>query len=72
MNEWIANTKNKIPPARATCLSEMLEASILPPTTASPVQSACPIVPPIVTPNGSFDDAKAIVAICERSPHSMP
>lgn len=45
-------------------------ASIRPPTTAMPVQSECPMMPPSVTPKGSFVVASAIVAICDRSPHS--
>lgn len=47
-----------------------LVASILPPMTAMPVHKECPITPPAVTPKGSFVVANAIVAICERSPHS--
>ena len=29
-----------------------------------------PAYPPIITPNGSFEEPSAIVAICDRSPHS--
>lgn len=47
-----------------------LVARILPPMTAMPVHKECPITPPAVTPKGSFVVANAIVAICERSPHS--
>eukprot|EP00982_Pelagococcus_subviridis_P011385 31083-Pelagococcus_subviridis.AAC.7 len=41
-----------------------------PPRTAAPVQIACPAIPPRVTPYGSDDAARPIVAICDRSPHS--
>eukprot|EP00958_Prasinococcus_capsulatus_P003044 scaffold269_cov404-Prasinococcus_capsulatus_cf.AAC.48 len=43
---WIPNTMNRMPPARATLLSEMEVANARPPRTAAPVQKACPTMPP--------------------------
>ena len=54
----------------ATVRWEILEASMLPPTTASEVQIVCPIVAPIATPTAFLCVASAIVAIWLRSPHS--
>ena len=62
--------RKSTPPLMSMVLSEILVASSFPPSTATPVQSACPMMPPVVTPNASFCAASAIVAIWERSPHS--
>lgn len=59
---------NKTPPIIATVRSEILAANIRPPNTAKPVQNAWPIKPPAITPKGFLDAARAIVAICDRSP----
>ena len=69
-NEWIANNINSIPPTSATVFSDIREAKSLPPMTASPVQNEWPINPPMMTEKIFLDDAKAIVAIWLRSPHS--
>eukprot|EP00964_Phaeocystis_antarctica_P142262 scaffold107507_cov69-Phaeocystis_antarctica.AAC.5 len=50
--------------------AEIRLASSLPPTTAMHVQMAWPTIAPRVTPKGSLAAASAMVAICERSPHS--
>ena len=62
-NECTANAKNKHPPIVATAFSDILAASILPPTTATPVQKAWPARPPNTTPKGFLEAARAIVAI---------
>mmetsp|Transcript_26409 Transcript_26409/g.45171 ORF Transcript_26409/g.45171 Transcript_26409/m.45171 type:complete len:299 (-) Transcript_26409:73-969(-) len=66
----IAKMMKRAPPTRSTVRSEIEEASSLPPMTAAPVQQACPMVAPRVTPKGSRAAPRAIVAIWERSPHS--
>ena len=35
------------------------------------VQSRCPVSAPTVTPMGLYTAASVIVAICDRSPHSV-
>mmetsp|Transcript_23605 Transcript_23605/g.55928 ORF Transcript_23605/g.55928 Transcript_23605/m.55928 type:complete len:236 (+) Transcript_23605:133-840(+) len=58
------------PPNMLTVFSEILAASMRPPRTAIPVQIVWPMHPPSVTPYGFFAALNAIVAICDRSPHS--
>ena len=46
----IANIRNNTPPKILTCFGDILVEIKRPPITAPPVQIACPIQPPNVTP----------------------
>jgi hypothetical protein len=46
------NTKKKAFKGHLPVFTDILCATIFPPNTASAVQSACPKVPPIITPRG--------------------
>mmetsp|Transcript_14849 Transcript_14849/g.35844 ORF Transcript_14849/g.35844 Transcript_14849/m.35844 type:complete len:329 (-) Transcript_14849:157-1143(-) len=70
MSAWKAKMKNRKPPAMATRRWLILSATMRPPTTASPVQHAWPMMAPAVTPYGSLCAASAMVVIWLRSPHS--
>ena len=52
------------PPTTPTTFSLTKLAIFRPPSTAAPVQSACPKMPPRVTPTTSMLAASPIVAIC--------
>lgn len=47
--------------------SSICAESCRPPTTAAPVQIACPRMPPSVTPITSVEAASPIVAICHHN-----
>ena len=68
--ETAAKKRNRQPPARLTWRSEILLANSFPPITATLVHRLCPMRPPRVTPMGSLAEARAMVAIWDRSPHS--
>lgn len=70
MKERREKRRKSTPPAIVTVRSLMRVARNLPPTTARPVQMACPTMPPSETPTGSLAAAIAIVVIWLRSPHS--
>mmetsp|Transcript_7517 Transcript_7517/g.8681 ORF Transcript_7517/g.8681 Transcript_7517/m.8681 type:complete len:213 (+) Transcript_7517:1021-1659(+) len=62
--------RKRTPPENATVLWEIFAARIWPEMTARPVQRACPIEAPTVIPMGFLCDARAMVVIWLRSPHS--
>jgi hypothetical protein len=64
------NTFSSPAPMNNTAFLLIFSLSTLPPNTAAPVHIACPMMPPMVVPNGSFLAASAMVAIWLRSPHS--
>lgn len=61
---------NTIPPTVSTCFSVTLPLIHYPNLTAAAVQIKWPSKAPNVTMYGLKEAAKAIVAICDRSPHS--
>ena len=65
-----ANRINTTAPTSVTERTEIFVASIRPPITAIAVQQAWPSVAPMETAIGSSFAPSAIVAICDRSPHS--
>lgn len=66
----IAKIINTTPPIKVTVLTDIFCAMIRPPITPKPVQMACPIIPPDITPHKFSLADSTIVVICERSPHS--
>ena len=53
-------TRKVTPPPMVVFFSEILVASIRPPSTASPVQSECPMQPPTMVPVSDLWLARAI------------
>ena len=67
-----AKIRTSIPPKAVIVRSEILPAINFPLTTAIKAQILCPRFAPNVTPQGLLDAARAIVAICVRSPQTKP
>lgn len=63
IDDVMAKIINTTPPTSVTVLTEIFDARILPPITASPVHIECPIIPPVMTPIKFSRAARIIVVI---------